>query len=194
MKLTEKTFTGMVRLFRSAYGATWRSDLDDDAFARLNFFYICQSVIPEEMVSELIRVFCATRQKAPESPFDIVQAYIDKQLENALSSDDVIDKIVIAIREFEQNESPFASRDDYIISNVIWVFPCSEAVKQFYLRNKVTLNYLALQYPDEDEKRTIYKDLGFDYRKLLHITERQMIVNKIQALPCASQSAELLEE
>ena len=193
MQLTEKTFTGMIRLFRATYGPTWRSDLDTDRYAQVHFFMVCQMVIPEEMVDELISVFCMTRAKAPESPFDIVLAYIDMRIESALSSDDAIDRIVNAIRDYNSDVLFYSSCDDYLLTNVLWVFPCSEGVKKFYLKNKSTLEYLATQYPSVEEKKTIYKDLGFEYRRILYNTERQMIITKTQGLLSGKQSTELLE-
>lgn len=187
MKLSIETFKSMITTIRQVYGPSWRTDLETDTEAQITFFHVCQALMPEEMVSELITTYCTNKETGPRSPYDIISTYIEKQLENAKSSEFVIQMLALAIREYEfsENEMPFADCDDYIFQNVISILPCPDGVKNFYYRNKRTLNQLALYEPSQEEKSSIYKNLGFDYRKQLTTSERKAVIEKISytALP-----------
>lgn len=181
MKLTENSFKNMITTIRQVYGSSWRSDLDNDTDAQITFFRVCQAVIPNEMVNDLITNFCTHREIGPRSPYDIVSAYIDMQITDARPGDFVIDKMIEAIRNYEynSNDSPYRTCDKYLFSNVIPMFPCSEGVKSFYLNNKTTLLRMAHYQTSEEENAHLYRDMGFDYRKRLVDTERKAIIERI---------------
>lgn len=195
MILTPETFKSMIKILRAVYGKNWRSDLDTDKEAQLIFFQTCQEVIPEEMAVELVTVYRTHRETGPRSPYDLVSVYIEKQLENAKSSDFVIQMLAVAIREYEycDQELPFATCDDYLFQNVISILPCSDGVKSFYYRNKRILNQLAMNEPTQEEQATIFKNLGFDYRKQLLNTERRSVIEMINHKALPSQNTVGLE-
>lgn len=181
MKLTPETFKNMIKNIRAIYGPNWRSDLDADQAAQLQFFQNCQEVIPEELADTLIKIYRTRREIGPRSPYDIVSTFIEKQLEDAKSSDFVIEKLTAAIRNYEYSDEllPFTDCDDYLVMNVIPMMPCPEGVKAFYSRNKRQIRHLALHSPDIDEQTSIYKNLGFDYRKQLTNYERKAVIEQI---------------
>lgn len=185
MKLTMNTFEYMIKNLRAIYGPTWRSDLADQE-ALLIFFANCQEVIAEELVDEFLCIYRTHKEIGPRSPYDIVVPYIDKQLENAKSSDFVIDKLIDAIHDYERNSdgSPFSTCDEYLFSNVIPMLPCSDGVKSFYLHNRNTLLRIAHYSPsDYNDLATLYKDMEFDYRKQLVNNERKSIIEQISRTP-----------
>lgn len=181
MILTVDTFRNMIKIIRAVYGQNWRSDLDTDRAAQQIFFQTCQEVIPEEMAVELITVYRTRRETGPRSPYDIISVYIEKKLEDAKSSDYVIERLTAAIQNytFSSADTSFADCDEYLFNNVISMLPCSDGVKAFYIRNKKILNYLALYSPDSEEQTSIYKSLGFDYRKQLTNVERVSVLAQI---------------
>lgn len=181
MILKLETFKSMIKTFRASYGTNWRSDLDTDKESYIMFFQNCQEVIPDELADLFVRVYRTRREIGPRSPYDIVSTYIEKQLEDAKSSDFVIDKLTAAIRDYEYSdgELSFADCDEYLLENVIPLLPCSDGIKEFYLRNKRLLTHLALYSPDLEEQTSIYKSLGFDYRKQLTNSERRSVIEQI---------------
>lgn len=187
MKLTLETFARLIKNIRAIYGPNWRPDLDTDVDAQLQWFNNCQEVIAEELADTMLAVYRTHRATAPNSPYDLFQTYLKKQLEDAKSSEFVIEKIVAAIKDYEYSdqESLFSSCDDYLLGNVIPMLPCSKGIKEFYIRNKRDLRRLALEGPDSDEQAGIYKNLGFDYREQLTIVKRKSIIEQIRhnALP-----------
>lgn len=195
MKLTNATFLHMLKHIRAVYGPNWRSDLENDGESRAYFFQTCQEVIPEELASTFIEVYCACREFAPRSPYDIALAYIDKKLESAKTGDFVIKKLAEAIHSYDYSEkdSPFESQDDFLFNNVIPMLPCSGGVKAFYLRNKRKIERLALKSPGESEEQKIYNDLEKDYENQLIICERRAIIEMIDhtALPTGNNNKKL---
>lgn len=189
MILTHETFTRMIRNIRAIYGSSWRPDVDKDhdRDAYIQFFQNCQEIIPDEMADVLITVYRTRREAGPRSPYDIVKTYIEKQLEEAKTSEFVIEKLTAAIRDYEYSdeELPFENRDEYLFANVIPMFPCPSGIKEFYVRNKKKLERLALRSPDDYDESKIYADLGKDYDKQLIIAERKSIIKQVArvALP-----------
>lgn len=181
MILTPNTFKNMIKSLRASYGQNWRSDLDTDREAQLIFFNNCQELIPEEMAGELVTVYRTNREIGPRSPYDLVSVYIEKQLEDAKSSDFVIERLTAAIQKYEYSDTelPFTDCDDYLFKTLIPILPCSDGVKAFYQRNKSTLRHLALYGLDLEEQTSIYKSLGFDYRKQLTNAERKAVIRRI---------------
>lgn len=182
MTLTLNSFCHMIKSFRLLYGPNWRPDLiETNQEALFAFFYNCQELIPEELVDEVIATYRVHRGIGPQSPYNIFSTYLEKRLEDAKSSEFIIDRIVTAIKKYEysDNTSMFASRDDYLFSNVISVLPCSVGVKEFYIRNKRALEQLALYSPDQYEQASIYNRLGKDYDKQLIIAAREDITKSI---------------
>lgn len=195
MILTIDTFNKMHTSLRLSYGPNWRPDLDDKNEARAAFFCDCRALIPDEMADEMIAVYRSRRDMGPYSGHAIFSAYLEKRLEDAKSSEFVIEKLVSAIREYEYSgeELTFESRDEYLFENVIPMFPCPDGVREFYLRNKKKLECLALHSPDEYEESKIYDDLGKDYDKQLVIIERRSIIELIThtALPAGNNNKRL---
>lgn len=187
MILTPETFENMLKTFRASYGPNWRADINADSEAYLMFYQNFQEIIPEEMADVLVKVYRTRRARAPYSPYDIVEAYIERQLENAKSSEFVLDRLVTAIKEYEYSEveSSFASRDEYLFKNVIPMFPCSTGVEEFYIRHRKDIVSLALYSPDEFEQTRIYNALNKDYDRQLIIAERKSVLEMInyEALP-----------
>lgn len=185
MKLKYETFKGLLKNIRAIYGPSWRSDIEKDKEVELQFFKNCQELIPDELADVFVTVYRTRRARAPYSPYDILESYIEKQLENAKSSEFVIDKLIAAIRNYDQvcreQELPFADCDDYLFQNVIPMLPCFDGVKAFYIRNKRSLRHLALNSPDEYEKTPIYNRLGRDYSEQLTIVERKAVIRRINS-------------
>lgn len=195
MKLTNATFSHMLKHIRAIYGSNWRSDLENDGESRTYFFQNCQELIPEELAAQFIQVYCACRSRAPYSPYDILEVNIEKRLEDAKSSEFVIEKLITAIRDYEYSEEelPFDGRDEYLFTNVIPMLPCPSGVREFYVKNKKKLERLALRSPDEYEESKIYADLDKDYDKQLVIIERRSVFEMINhtALPNGNNSKRL---
>lgn len=195
MKLTMNTFNYMIKNIRAIYGSNWRSDLNNDEEAQLIFFTNCQELIAEELVDEFICVYRTHREYGPRSPYDLVATYIDKQLENAKSSDFVIDKLIDAIRDYNINsdKSQFSTCEKYLFANVIPMLPCPDGVKSFYLHNKNTLFRIAEHKTSDEDNMTLYRNMRFDYRKQLVDTERKAVIEQISrvSLPTRKQNEQL---
>lgn len=195
MRLTVKTFKNMIKNLRAIYGQSWRSDLDNDKEAQLIFFQTCQELIPEEMALEFIVVYRTNRSTGPRSPYDLVAVYVEKQLEDAKSSEFVIQRLVSAIQAYQRaEETPFPDCDAFIFQNVIPFLPCSDGIKNFYIRNRQVITHLALHYPNLEEQNAIYADLGFDYRKQLTSSERKAVIRMIGQTALPAQNMMKLEE
>lgn len=184
MLMSSETFARMIKTIRNIYGKEWRSDLDDDREAQIVYFTNCRSLIPDEMADEMIATFTTTRARAPFSPYDILETYVKKNIEEARSCAFVLQKLIEVWGDHKFTDEQ--EIDDYIYHNLIPILPCPNGVKEFYTRNKEKVRFLKKRDSNVEFEYLKIKlgiELEEDYKKQLFFAEREAIIKKIDSNP-----------
>ena len=157
-----------------------------------------QELVPEELADEMVRVYRKHRVRGPESAVDFLNAYIEYQIEQAKSAEEVITEITNGIHTYDDDyDLQYEKLDDYLMRTVIFAMPCPNGVSAFYFSNKSNLIHLARYSPDHNEEMAIRKKLERSYHDKLIIVEKSAVKEKLAYTALAAgkdQSNKLLED
>ena len=192
MIMTNKTFANIIRILKGCY-PNWH--ISEDTVVFMNNW---KELIPEELADEMVRVYRKYRVKGPESAVDFLNAYIEYQIEQAKSAEEVITEITNGIKAYDRDyDLQYEELDDYLMQNVIFALPCPNGVSAFYFSNKSNLIHLARHSPDHNEEMAIRRKLERSYHDKLIIVEKSAVKEKLAYTALAAgkdQSNKLLED
>lgn len=192
MIMTNKTFANIIRILKGCY-PNWNIGVDTVVF--MNNW---KELIPEELADDMVRVYRKCRTKGPESAVDFLNAYVEYQIKQAKSAEEVITEIVDGIHTYDGDyDLQYEELDDYLMRTVIFALPCPNGVSAFYFSNKSNLIHLARYAPEHYEEIAIRKKLERSYHDKLIIVEKSAVKEKLACTTLAAgtdQSNKLLGE